>query len=68
MALGLTTESFQDWSPLASKSLAGMLTEYVQWWNFEIGTFLSGKIYRSVLMIVRLLRSLNNATRNCYLP
>ncbi|KAI0220665.1 Multidrug and toxin extrusion protein 1 [Lamellibrachia satsuma] len=39
---GWTTESLHDWGKFVRISISGMIMVSLDWWNFEIGTFLSG--------------------------
>ena len=41
-------ESLQDWGKFVRISISGMIMLSLEWWTFEIGTFLSGKIYKNV--------------------
>ena len=40
--LGWSIECLEHWGQFFSLSIAGLLLIGIEWWSFEIGTFLSG--------------------------
>ena len=42
--LGWTTESLLDWGQFIKLGLAGMVMICIEWWSFEVGSFLAGTV------------------------
>ena len=40
--LGWTIESLLDWGQFIKLAVAGMVMICIEWWSFEIGSFLAG--------------------------
>ena len=42
--VGWTTESLLNWGQFLKLALAGMVMICIEWWSFELGAFLTGKV------------------------
>lgn len=39
---GWTTESLLDWGQFVKLAVSGMVMTCIDWWSFEVGSFLAG--------------------------
>ena len=47
---GWSIEGLLDWGPFVKLAIPGMLMFCIDWWSFEVGSFLMGKYLKSHLI------------------